>query len=373
MRENIFMSEAMNVCYNGKPCYDILFTENFDELKERIDLLGFNNRRIVIITDSDVNPLYGKAVQDAIQDEHHPVAIYEIPAGETHKNLNTVHDIYAFLIAQHLDRHDLLIALGGGVVGDITGFCAATYLRGISFIQIPTTLLAQTDSSVGGKTGVDFEGYKNMVGAFYMPSLVYINISVLRSLDARQYASGFAEVMKYGLIKDQEFYSWLVDHIYEINDREAGVLLPMIRRSCEIKKEVVEKDPTEKGERALLNYGHTIGHAIEKARNFELLHGECVALGSIAAAYISWQKGLLSEEDYYEIRDMFVPFGLPISVENINPDEVIKLMKSDKKADSGTIRFILLKDLGKGVIHTDVTDEEVRNAIDEILYVENGD
>ncbi|MCH4191231.1 MAG: 3-dehydroquinate synthase [Butyrivibrio sp.] len=367
------MSETMNVSYNGKPCYDILFTQSFDELKDQIDCLGFRNRRIVIITDSNVQPVYGKTVQDAIQDEHHPVLVYEIPAGEDYKNLNTVHDIYAFLIAQHLDRHDLLIALGGGVTGDITGFCAATYLRGISFIQIPTTLLAQTDSSVGGKTGVDFEGYKNMIGAFYMPSLVYINISVLSTLDARQYASGFAEVMKYGLIKDQEFYSWLVDHIYEINDRDAEVLLPMIRRSCEIKKEVVEKDPTEKGERALLNYGHTIGHAIEKARNFELFHGECVALGSIAAAYISWQKGLLSEEDYYEIRDMFVPFGLPISVENIDPDEIMTLMKSDKKEDSGTIRFILLKDLGKGVIHTDVTENEIRNAINEILYVENGD
>lgn len=367
------MNDSLNISYEGKPCYDILFTDDFKNLNAKIDELGFCNRKIAIITDSNVDPLYGQSVRDAFETSTHNIFLFEIEAGEEYKNLDTVHDIFSFLIANHFDRHDLLIALGGGVVGDITGFCAATYLRGISFVQIPTTLLSQTDSSVGGKTGVDFNGYKNMVGAFYMPRLVYINISVLKTLDGRQFASGFAEVMKYGLIIDQDFYTWLIDHIYEIGDREPEALLHMIRRSCEIKKEIVEKDPKEQGDRVLLNYGHTIGHAIEKARKFELLHGECVALGSIAAAHISWQKHMISDEDYYEIRDMFVPFNLPITVENIDPDQVLQLMKSDKKIDSGVIHFILLKGVGKAVIHTDVTEAEIRSALNELLYIENGD
>ena len=292
------MSDSLNVSYEGKPCYDIFFSDHFNDLNTKIDELGFINRKIAIITDSNIDPLHGQSVRDAIDTSTHNVFLFEIEAGENHKNLETVHDIFSFLISNHFDRHDLLIALGGGVVGDITGFCAATYLRGISFMQIPTTLLSQTDSSVGGKTGIDFDGYKNMIGAFYMPRLVYINISVLKTLDGRQFASGFAEVMKYGLIKDQDFYIWLLDHIYEIEDRDPQTLIYMIRRSCEIKKEVVEKDPREQGERALLNFGHTIGHAIEKARKFELLHGECVALGSIAAAHISWQKHMISDEEY---------------------------------------------------------------------------
>ena len=176
-----------------------------------------------------------------------------------------------------------------------------------------------------------------------MPRLVYMNLQVLATLDERQFFSGFAEVMKYGLIKDHFFYEWLIENMYEICARDMDTLLEMVMRSCTVKKMVVEKDPTEQGERALLNLGHTIGHAIEKAKNFELLHGECVALGTVAAAYISWKKEMLSMDEYYEIRDMFVPFYLPISVENIVPEEILKLTKSDKKMQNGRIKFILLK------------------------------
>ena len=367
------MSEVLNVSYNNKPCYDIVFDSSFDELADRINELGFQNRKIAIITDTNVEPLYAGEIQKALGAVSDKVFVYAIPAGEEHKNLSEIEKVYEFLIQNHFDRHDMLVALGGGVVGDMTGFAAATYLRGIAFVQIPTTLLAQCDSSIGGKTGVDFNAYKNMVGAFYMPRLVYMNVNVLKSLDGRQFASGFAEVMKYGLIKDLDFYLWLLDNMVEISDRDTDILITMIRKSCEIKKAVVEKDPTEKGDRALLNFGHTIGHAIEKARNFELLHGECVALGCVAAAFISWKKEYISMEDYYEVRDMFVPFGLPISVENIDIEEVIKLMKSDKKADSDKIRFILLKKIGKAFITTDVTDDDAREALKEILYVENND
>ncbi|ADL34213.1 3-dehydroquinate synthase AroB [Butyrivibrio proteoclasticus B316] len=367
------MSGLLTINYDKKPCYNIVFDTSFDGLSDSVAELGFNGRKIAVITDSNVKPLYGDEVVSILKSVSDKVFIYEIPAGENNKNLSEINKIYSFLIKNHFDRHDLLVALGGGVVGDMTGFTAATYLRGISFIQIPTTLLAQTDSSIGGKTGVDFDGYKNMIGAFHMPSLVYTNISTLNTLSDRQFASGFAEVMKHGLIKDQNFYTWLIENMYEISDKDQDVTLEMIRRSCEIKKAVVEKDPTEKGGRALLNFGHTIGHAIEKAKNFELLHGECVALGCVAAAFMSWKKELISMEEYYEIRDMFVPFNLPISIEDIDPEEVIRLTKSDKKSDSNKIRFILLKGIGKAFITTDITDEDMKKALDEIIYIENND
>lgn len=367
------MSERMTINYEKKPCYDIVFTDSFDQLKEELQKFEIEKKKICIVTDSHVEKLYAEEVQSLLQDACLKCVVYSFPAGEENKTLDTVKGAYEFLIQEKFNRSDLLIALGGGVTGDITGFVAATYLRGIDFIQIPTTLLAQCDSSIGGKTGVDFDGYKNMVGAFYMPKLVYMNVSTLKSLDDRQYYCGFAEVMKHGLIKDALFYEWLIDKMYEIHDRETETLLEMIQKSCLVKKLVVEKDPTEKGDRALLNFGHTIGHAIEKAMNFNLTHGECVALGCVAAAYISWKHEWLSMEEYYEVRDMFVPFNLPISIENIDPEEIVRLTKSDKKAVGSTIKFVLLKKVGKAVIDLNVTDDDILAAVKEILYVEDGE
>ncbi len=365
------MSEVLNVKYENKPCYDIVFDTSFDELPERVKELGFDKRKIAVITDTNVEKLYAEEVKGVLEKSGNSVFVYAIPAGEENKNLTEIEKVYGFLIENHFDRHDLIVALGGGVVGDMAGFIAATYLRGVAFIQVPTTLLAQTDSSVGGKTGVDYNGYKNMVGAFYMPSLVYVNITVLNSLDGRQFASGFAEIMKHGLIKDADFYMWLIENMYEIEEKDPETLIYMVKKSLDIKRLVVEKDPTEKGDRMLLNYGHTIGHAIEKHKNFTMAHGECVALGAVAAAFISWKRGLLSMDEYYEIRDMFVPFGLPISVTDIDHDEVIRLIHSDKKADSDSVRFVLLKKAGKAVIDRTVTDDEVREALKEITWTED--
>ena len=362
------MSQRMTINYNKKPCYDIVFSQDFEGLPEELSALDIKTRRICIFTDSIVGPLYAETILAGLRDKCNKAVVFTFPAGEQNKTLNTVKDAYTFLIKEEFDRKDLLIALGGGVVGDLTGFTAATYLRGVDFIQVPTTLLAQADSSIGGKTGVDFDGYKNMVGAFHMPRLVYMNVSALKTLDERQYYSGFAEIMKHGLLGDHIFYEWLLNHIYEICDRDAVVLEEMVVKSSSIKKMIVEKDPTEQGDRALLNLGHTIGHAIEKACNFELLHGECVALGCVAAAYISWKHNLLSMDEYYEIRDMFVPFHLPISVENIEPKEILRLTKSDKKMNAGKIRFILLKRVGKAVINTTVSDDDILNAIQEIYF-----
>lgn len=367
------MAQRLTIQYDKKPCYDIVFSQNFEGLGEELAELNLPGpclaeRKICILTDSTVEPLYARTVLDQIEGKCKKAVVFAFPAGEKSKTLDTVKQAYTFLIREGFDRKDLLLALGGGVVGDLTGFTAATYLRGVDFIQIPTTLLAQADSSIGGKTGVDFDGYKNMVGAFYMPKLVYMNVSVLKTLEERQYFSGFAEIMKHGLIKDHIFYEWLLDNMYEICERDPAVLEEMVMKSSTIKKMVVEKDPTEKGDRALLNFGHTIGHAIEKAKNFELYHGECVALGCVAAAYISWKHNLLGMEEYYEIRDMFVPFNLPISIDDIRPEEILALTKSDKKMEAGKIKFILLKKVGKAVIDQTVTDEDILGAIREIFF-----
>lgn len=365
------MSSRLNILYNKKPCYDIVFSSDFQELAGELKALEIENRKICVVTDSHVSSLYGEEIMGILEGRCCRSVLYFFPAGEESKTLDTVRELYTFLIGEKFDRRDLLIALGGGVVGDLTGFAAATYLRGIDFVQIPTTLLAQADSAIGGKTGVDFDGYKNMVGAFYMPRLVYMNVGTLKTLDDRQFFSGFAEIMKHGLIKDALFYEWLLDHMYEICDREVETLLEMVERSCTIKKLVVEKDPLEKGDRALLNFGHTIGHAIEKAKNFTLTHGECVALGAVAAAFISWKHEWLSMEEYYEVRDMFVPFNLPISIEDIDPQEILRLTKSDKKMEGECIRFVLLKKVGKALIDRTVTDEDILGAISEIHYVED--
>lgn len=364
------MSQRLTINQNNKPIYDIVYENSFNQLAAELEQFEINRKKLCIVTDSKVKGLYADEICMLLKNKCKSIVVFDFPYGEQNKNLDTVKNIYEFLIQNKFERKDMLLALGGGVVGDTAGFVAATYLRGIDFVQIPTTLLAQVDSSVGGKTGVDFEQYKNMVGAFYMPKLVYMNISTLNTLDDRQYYAGMAEVMKYGLIKNAKFYEWLIDNMYEIHERNPEILEEMVLKSCTYKKLIVEKDPTEKGERALLNFGHTIGHAIEKAKNFELLHGECVALGCVAAAYISWKRELISMDEYYEIRDMFVPFNLPISIENIAPEEILELTTSDKKMEGNQIKFILLKKVGKAMIDTTVTKEELLAGINEIYFSE---
>ena len=365
---SIKMSRRLEVNYQKKPCYSIVIEDSFSIFQEELLQLGYKDRKIVIITDSNVSGLYLEELETLIKNITDQVFSYIVEAGEEHKNLQSVQECYAFLIEHKIDRKDVLIALGGGVVGDMTGYIAATYLRGIDFVQVPTTLLSQLDSSIGGKTGVDFLQYKNMIGAFKMPRLVYMNLSTLSSLDDRQFYNGFAEAMKHGLIRDALYYEWMISNMYEICDRDFETLEQLVFRSCEIKKAIVEKDPLEQGDRALLNFGHTLGHAIEKYKDFSLLHGECVALGCVAAAFISWKKQLLSMEEYYEVRDMFVPFQLPISIDDVDIDEIISITKSDKKMEQGSIKFILLKKIGKAVIDTSVQEDELRNAMEELIY-----
>ncbi len=359
-------NNLMEVSKDKKFCYPIIFEENFEKLADAWNEYELSNGKVCIITDSNVEPLYAKQVKSELEKVCASCIVYTFPAGEESKNLDTVQNLYEFLIENHFERKDMLVALGGGVVGDLTGFAAATYLRGISFVQIPTTLLSQVDSSIGGKTGVDFAHYKNMVGAFYMPKLVYMNLSTLSTLPDRQFYAGMGEVLKSALIKDGMFYGWIINNLYEVYEKDPEVIRLMVYNCCNIKRLVVEKDWGETGERALLNFGHTIGHAIEKAKGFELLHGECVALGMVAASFIAYKRELLTFDEYYEIRDMFVPFNLPITIEDIDPQEIVRLTKSDKKMENGKIKFILLKKIGKAYIDTTVTDEELLLGINEI-------
>ena len=365
IRENAM--KCINVKCEGKPAYDIVIESGFEGLSEAFNKLEITGRKLCIVTDSNVGPLYAEQVKNELEKTGNAVYVYTFAAGEENKTLDTVQDVYEYLIENHFDRNDCLVALGGGVVGDLTGFSAATYLRGIKFIQVPTSLLAQVDSSIGGKTGVDFRAYKNMVGAFHQPKLVYMNMSVHKSLDKRQFNSGFGEIIKHGLIKDSAYYRWLRDNVDAIKSLDYDALEYMIAGSCNIKREVVEKDPTEKGDRALLNFGHTLGHAIEKLMNFSLYHGECVALGMLAALKISNARGLISDEDIDDAVDMLKLYDFPMSVTGIEASDVVAVSKSDKKMDAGKIKFVLIDSIGHAFLDTTVTDAEMLEALNGII------
>ena len=360
-------SKILFVKRNGDFHYPICFESDFSALAKALKEEGLSGRRICLVADDTVASLYLDAVFRAMAPVCQDIFSFTFPAGEASKNLDTVQDLYTVLIEHGMDRQGLLAALGGGVTGDLTGFAAATYLRGIDFIQIPTTLLAQVDSSVGGKTGVDFRGYKNMAGAFWQPRLVYMNLSVLSTLSEEQFACGMGEVLKTGLICDIALFQGVCARHQAVQERDPLVMAELIRRCCEIKAGIVERDPKEKGERALLNLGHTIGHAIEKLKNFELLHGQCVALGLIASAEISRLRGYLTDQEVGEIRQALESFRLPVSVSGLDEETVLQATRKDKKMKDGQIRFILMKKPGSSFIDPTVTDRELRQGIRAVL------
>ncbi len=362
------MAKTIMVSYEGTPYYPIEIQKDFCLLPEKLKALGYGNNKVCIISDSNVAAFYLEELKLMLASQFAYCTSFVFEAGEGSKNTDTVGAVYQHLILHQFDRKDLLVALGGGVVGDLTGFAAATYLRGIDFIQIPTTLLAQTDSSIGGKTGVDFMQYKNMVGAFYMPKLVYINISVLKSLPARQFSAGTAELIKHGFIKDAAYTRFIQKQSDKIMAQDYETLEEMIYQSCLIKRDVVEQDPKEQGERALLNFGHTIGHAIEKLSDFTLCHGECVALGMVSAAYISWKRGNIEKEELDQLRKILKEYGLPVVLTYFShtQQEILAATKLDKKMEAGKVKFILLKTLGEAYITKDVTDEEILEGISYI-------
>lgn len=361
------MAKRLTIHRDNNPIYDIVIKNSFEDMKDEFVRLNLQGRKICIVSDSVVAPLYLDTVKNSLAEVSDCITEYVFEAGEKNKNLNIVKSLYEFLVLNKFERRDILVALGGGVVGDLTGFTAATYLRGIDFIQVPTTLLAQVDSSIGGKTGVDFDSYKNMVGAFYMPRLVYINISTLNTLDERIFNSGFGEIIKHAYIKDSEYLDYIKNNTVNIMSRQPGCLEEIIYKSCVIKGNVVEKDPTEKGDRMLLNFGHTLGHAIEKLSGFALYHGECVVLGMICALYISKKRGSITDAEYESAIRLFKDFNYPMTVSGIKVNEVVDVSKNDKKMSAGKIRFVLLNAVGDAYIDYDVSEGEMLESLQEVV------
>ncbi len=305
--------------------------------------------QVCIVTNETVAPLYLAQVESMLAGRR--VSTVVLPDGEQHKTLETVSVIYDRLLELGFSRSATLIALGGGVIGDMTGFAAATYQRGINFIQIPTTLLSQVDSSVGGKTGVNRPLGKNMVGAFYQPQCVLIDTTTLNTLPDRELKAGLAEVIKYGLINNPGFLAWLEQNMGALLRREPAALAASIKVSCEEKAAIVAADETETGLRAILNLGHTFGHAIETAMGYGTwLHGEAVAAGMVMAADLSWRLGLLDQAEAAQAKRIIASAGLPVAPPAISPETFIRFMSKDKKADEGKIRFVLLEGLGKAAV-----------------------
>ncbi|HEX2585796.1 MAG TPA: 3-dehydroquinate synthase [Steroidobacteraceae bacterium] len=313
-------------------------------------------RNVLIVTNTTIAPLYLMTLKQALMGKR--IAEISLPDGEHTKSFATLNLIFDALIENRMNRDAAIIALGGGVVGDMAGFAAACYQRGIDYIQIPTTLLAQVDSSVGGKTAVNHPGGKNLIGAFHQPRAVIADISVLNTLSDREMRAGFAEVIKYGLIYDVEFFSWLEQNASKILSRDAAALTHAIKRSCEIKAEVVSQDEREQGLRAILNLGHTFGHAIENALGYgEWLHGEAVAAGMVLASEMSHRLGWISAQDHQRAIDLIESSGLPIKAPSIGATKALELMGMDKKVLSGQLRLVLLKKIGQAVITSDYPAE----------------
>lgn len=311
-------------------------------------------KHVAIVTNTTVAPLYLNALTQTLESEGVHVIPIVLPDGEAFKNAETLNKIYDVLLENRCERSTTLIALGGGVIGDLTGYAAATYLRGVPFIQIPTTLLSQVDSSVGGKTGINHPLGKNMIGAFYQPQVVLADIDTLQTLPSREFSAGMAEVIKYGLIRDADFFDWCEANITKLMQLDEAELSEAIYRSCKNKADVVSIDEKEQGERALLNLGHTFGHAIENAMGYGVwLHGEAVAAGTMMAADLSKRMGWLASADVDRILAIFKAANLPTTPPELGVNKYLDLMQLDKKVSDGKIRLILQQGIGASVITSD--------------------
>ncbi len=308
---------------------------------------------VLLVTNSTVGPLYEKTVLRHILDElpELSISVVTLPDGECYKDLHNIEKILSAAVNAGLDRKSLMVALGGGVIGDMTGFAASMWMRGIDFIQIPTTLLAQVDSSVGGKTGVNLPSGKNLIGAFHQPRSVLADISTLRTLPEREVSAGIAEVIKYGLLGDEHFVRYLEEHMRELRALDSKVLTTVVAHCCEMKKKIVGEDERENGVRAKLNLGHTFGHAIEKLTGYSTwLHGEAVAAGCVMAAMLSQEMGYLEERDVERIKSLVASAGLPVCISGLSMEAAKKAMAADKKSVAGVVRFVLMEKIGKSFI-----------------------
>jgi 3-dehydroquinate synthase len=319
-------------------------------------------RDVLLVTNTTVGPLYAAKVTAALAPRR--CIQVELPDGETHKTLANVSRMLDVLVANRFARDACVVALGGGVVGDMAGFAAACYQRGVAFVQMPTTLLSQVDSSVGGKTGVNHPGGKNLIGAFHQPIAVFADTDALATLPDRELRAGFAEVIKYGLIVDHDFFDWLEAHASKLLARDTAALTHAIKKSCEIKADIVARDEHERGDRALLNLGHTFGHAIESATNYSTwLHGEAVGAGMLLAADMSQRLGWVSAADVTRVERVLKQFGLRTDVSTLSAVTLADKMKIDKKVAAGRIRLVLLKAIGQSVVTGDYDDAALRETL----------
>lgn len=319
----------------------------------------------VIITDDHVGPLYSDTMVDDFDRHEIRTDVLAVPAGEKSKSTSTVAWLWQQMLERGTDRKSLVVAAGGGVVGDLAGFAAATYARGLSLIQVPTTLLAQVDSSVGGKVGINLPEAKNIVGAFWQPRGVLVDIALLGSLPERQYRSGLAEVVKYGVILDADFFAYLEEHVEQIRARDPHVLVPIVARCCQLKADIVERDEQEtSGLRAILNYGHTFCHALEALTGYEeLLHGEAVAIGMVCASRLAERLGRIAKDTTERQKALLTALGLPTQPPAVAPQALLSAMRHDKKAVGGKLRFVLPARLGHVELVGDVEDSDVTAAL----------
>ncbi|MCL2016187.1 MAG: 3-dehydroquinate synthase [Defluviitaleaceae bacterium] len=354
-----------NLTVKTKKPYTIYFRHSFDDIPNAFKQLDLLNRKIIIITDNNVAPIYLNMLKNALNTD----ISFSFPAGEPQKHLNTIANMYSCFLEHKLDRRSVVVALGGGVVGDMAGFAAATFMRGIPYVQVPTSLLAQVDSSVGGKTAVDFGGVKNLVGAFCQPKLVYVNLSTLNTLSQNEFISGMGEAVKHAIIGDKAYNDFLSDsaNIKQIKTLQPAALLQLIKGSCQIKAAVVASDETEQGLRETLNFGHCVGHAIESLSNYTLLHGCCVAIGMCAALSISHKKGNITAADFDNAVKLIKSYDLPTTITGYNAAEILAHMYKDKKTLNDTLRIVLLQKIGTAYTDNSVPEPDIITAIGAIL------
>ena len=345
--------------------YDIFFESSFDRLPECMEGIKAP-KKIMIISDSNVSELYSEQVKNVLEKSGYDISIHVFPAGEENKKIEAVMDMCRACMENGLDRKSMIIALGGGVTGDMAGFAASIYMRGIPFVQIPTTLLSQSDSSVGGKTGVDFCGGKNIIGAFHQPKMVYINVSTLKTLPEKEFISGMGEVIKHGVIRDKAFFEYVEKNAVKIKSLDENTLIKLSEINCKIKADVVSKDEKESGLRRILNFGHTIGHAVESAFDFTKTHGQCVAFGMICVFKIAFDRGLIEEDELIRFVNVLNAYGFETSASLSDKEKIIGLVHKDKKKDGDKVSFILSDEIGSVKIVDDVSDEEIRRSLEYI-------
>ena len=352
----------------GARSYDILIGAKLDKLGEEMGRLRFG-RKTAVVTNPTVNGLYGQRVLKALAAADFLVMPVEVPDGEQYKTLDWANAVFTALLINTFDRRSPLVALGGGVIGDLTGFAASCYMRGVPFVQVPTTLLAMVDSSVGGKTGVNHPMGKNMIGAFYQPRLVLMDLDTLKTLPKEEFLSGLAEVIKYGVIWDRELFDFLDKNREKVLAQEQGPLGHIIRRSCEIKADVASKDEREGGLRAILNLGHTVGHAVETLSNYTVRHGEAVAIGMVYASKLAHRTGQcdarVPERVEKLVRDYGLPFSLSVLKRRPSVTELMDAIQVDKKAEGGKVRLVLPKKVGEVVMTGEWDEQQLRTLLAE--------